>query len=382
MISKKNFKFFLNRMYTCTYSIAHPIEKKIVFESFRGKQYSGNPRAISEMMHEMYPDFDLVWALDNTSDPYGIIPDYIRCIPSTGKTYYQELATAFCHVSNEPYETNIYKRKKQFNVQTWHGDRTFKKVLYDVWQDGKRPTPVMDNKVTNVCLAASPFGESVYRTAFHYFGDMLTVGSPRNDKLILKTADISGIRKRIKLEEDWKVLLYAPTFRDAGKGKQKSIDIARTLDLLRKSGEKWVCLLRAHPASKGIEYLEEEHEIIDVTNYPDMADLLCITDLLITDYSSTACDAVSAKIPTLLAIYDADEYKGSRELKVEPEEAGFLVAYNQKQLEELLALTTKEEFFEMCERIDQFYGTIETGHATIDICNRINQQYCEIMNYR
>ena len=379
MISKKNIKFFINRIYTSIYATFHPIKKKILFESFRGKQYSGNPRAISEMMHEKYPDYEIVWALNSMIDTYHLLPDYIKIVPSTGKQYYQEVATAYCHVSNEPYETNIHKRRGQFNVQTWHGDRTFKKVLYDAWEGGKRPTPVMDNKVTDICLAASIFGESVYRTAFQYQGDILTVGSPRNDKLIKRTADTIEIRKKIKIDSKYKIMLYAPTFRDQATGKQKSIDINRTLAIKEKTGEKWICLLRAHPASKGIDYSVDNKTVIDVTDYPDMADLLCITDLLITDYSSTACDAVSAGIPTILAIYDADEYtRGSRELKVTPEEAGFIIAYDQNSLEDLLCKTTEDVYRDMFKRVDRFYGTIESGNATEKVCELINDQYTKM----
>lgn len=376
MISKKNIKFGFNRIYTMLYSVFHPVEKKIIFESFRGKQYSGNPRAISEMMHVKFPEYKIVWALNSAEDPYHILPDYIHIVPCFGKAYYQQLATSFCHVSNEAFETNIFKRKGQYNVQTWHGDRGFKNILYDAWEGGKRPTPVIDNKVTDVCVAASTFGESVYRSAFRYNGKILTVGSPRNDKLINKSADVVTIKKSIGVDSNFKVLLYAPTFRDQNKNKQESIDISRTLDVLEINGEKWVCIIRAHPASKGINYSNDNTKIIDVTNYPDMADLLCVTDLLITDYSSVACDAVTAGIPTILAIFDSEDYiKNNRKLKVVPEKAGFIVAYNQHSLEKVLVDSSINDYREESNKVDKFYGTCETGKASEQVCKLINDNY-------
>ena len=45
-----------------------PVNKKlVVFESFAGKQYSDNPRAIYEYMKENYPGYELVWSVDRST---------------------------------------------------------------------------------------------------------------------------------------------------------------------------------------------------------------------------------------------------------------------------------------------------------------------------
>ena len=40
------------------------MKKTIVFESFVGKQYSDNPRAIYEYLKEHYPEYKLYWSAD------------------------------------------------------------------------------------------------------------------------------------------------------------------------------------------------------------------------------------------------------------------------------------------------------------------------------
>ena len=49
-------KHSLERTYVSIYSLSHPIKKQVLFESFSGKQYSDNPRAISEKLHDLYPE--------------------------------------------------------------------------------------------------------------------------------------------------------------------------------------------------------------------------------------------------------------------------------------------------------------------------------------
>ena len=48
---------------------------------------------------------------------------------------------------------------------------------------------------------------------------------------------------------------------------------------------------------------------MNVSNYPDMKELLLITDLLITDYSSSLFDFAITKRPMLFYMYDRLDYE-------------------------------------------------------------------------
>ena len=63
--------------------VRRPLEKKVVFDSFKGRQYSDNPRAISEKLHELYPEYKQVWALtkEKINEP-GLLPDYVKAYPA------------------------------------------------------------------------------------------------------------------------------------------------------------------------------------------------------------------------------------------------------------------------------------------------------------
>ena len=195
-------------------AVGKATEKKVLFESFRGRSYSDNPRAVSEALHGVAPEIGIVWVL-NGEDKYGIVPPYVKTIRRDSAEYKREFITAAAYVTNEVMEAQFPKRrKKQLFVQTWHGDRAFKKILYDVWVDRKRPEPVYDEFLTDFSLAGSEYGTMQYRSAFHYSGEIVAEGTPRNDCLIHPDASrVRTVRDRLGLKENRHVLLYAPTMR-------------------------------------------------------------------------------------------------------------------------------------------------------------------------
>lgn len=370
-------KLWTEKQFMKAYGIFHPIKKQILFWSFNGKQYSDSPRAISEKMHDLYPDYKIVWWMKEIRDEYGIIPEYVNIMTGNRYRLFTTIAESFCFVSNENMSSGFNKRKRQFFIQTWHGDRAPKKVLYDAYSDGKRPIPVADEKITDLCIAGSDYGEAVYRSAFGYKGEVLKVGMPRNDKLIsCSTDELYSIRNRLGIAEKTKVLLFAPTFRDGLRSRQKtSVDLKRIIALLSKDHQEWICLIRAHPASMGLD-LEYNDIYRNVTDYPDMADLLLISDMLITDYSSSSGDFILKNKPVIMAAFDYEDYqKNCREFKYSLEEAGFLVAKNQNELERIISEYTEKDYRENCEKIKNYFNIIETGKSSETICRIINDQY-------
>ena len=370
----------LIRVYMRSLFAVHPIEKKIVFMSYHGKQYGCNPRAISEKMHALYPDYRLVWVLDDRTDWKGTVPDYVTAV-RPGLEKYREIATAFCYVTNNNNDPDLAKRKGQFFIQTWHGDGGFKKVLYANSRGRTRFVPVTDNRITDVCMAGSDYGEQKYRVAFQYQGEILKVGCARNDRLIHPDgAQIRAIRDGLKLAPGQKVLLYAPTFRKKNQNNQAiNVDLAEVIRHLEaRDGCEWVCLVRAHPSARFAVDCSGGGPV-DVTDYPDMADLLLVADFLITDYSSCASDFALTRRPIILATFDRDSYsQEERSLNVALEDTGFIYADSQARLIEIIDSSGDKDYRESCERVLRFYGSAETGHAAERICSMIEEKYRQL----
>lgn len=381
---KKMIRNHLTKLFIWKNTIGKSIEKKILFSSFDGKQYSCNPRAISEKMHELYPEFEIVWYL-NAKDKYNIVPSYVRVV-SSHNDFLKEIATSFCVVNNRQYENWIYKRNRQLFVQTWHGDLAPKKVLYDAWtslEESKgKPVPIVDNKVTDYCIAGSNLGESVFRKAFRYNGTIIKNGMPRNDRLSINDPSYDKyIKDLLGIDYEKKIVLYAPTFRDWQSGAQKpTVDFGRIVDILNKRpNEKWIGLVRAHVGFT----LDQQYgdNIIDVTDYPDMADLLFASDFLVTDYSSCAGDFVLRKRPVVLAIFDYDDYQNNyRSLNMDLKASGFIFALNQESLEKIVGSYNISDFEMASQEVIKKYGIVQNSKSSDKICEIINEQYHKIFN--
>lgn len=355
--------------------------KEVLFMSFNGEQYSDNPKAISIKLHELYPEYKIVWAVRDKEKMQKIMPKYIKLVDCSGKEFYDALSSCFCFVTNTHNRANIRKRPAgQFFIQTWHGDVGFKKVLYDVKAKEQWTKPIQDEYITDLCIAASNYGESQYRTALNYKGEVLRVGTPRNDKLICadRQAEIKT-RENLGISEGTKILIYAPTFRDSNKAFQRVlVDMDKVLRILESKGNKWVCLVRAHSNTEKLDFSCDGTRCIDVSHYPDMADLLAVGDLLITDYSSCAADFIRRGKGAILAAFDLDEYiQNDREISFDFEEKGFIVAKTQQELDSILAQMDDDDYRKNAEQICQTFHVYESGKSAEIICNRINDFYAK-----
>lgn len=355
--------------------------KTVLFESFDGKQYSDNPKRISEVLYKLYPEYNQVWAFKFPINKNIEIPDYISVIDRDSIGFYRMLASCFCYIRNTHYENDIFKnQKRQLFIQTWHGDIGFKKVLYDANPHWRELSKVLDEKIVDLCIAGSDYGVHQYRSAFGYSGEILNEGTPRNDRLVnIDKDEINSIRVRLGINPDYKVLIYAPTFRDHSNDKLKvNVDLLTVLDILERNGEKWMCIIRSHENSIGLD-VEVDDRFIDVSNYPDMADLLLISDLLITDYSSCAGDFVRKDKGTILAVFDKEDYqKNCREIPFDMEDVGFLTAYSQDELNAILRKYNDIDYANNCKTIKSFFNIRESGQTAELICDRIHDYYNSI----
>ena len=348
--------------------------KKVVFSSFEGHSYNDNPRYISERLHALCPDCEIVWLFQTSVIDRIQVPPYVKKQYRITRAGLVEQATAGFWVDNFRHTESLYLNgKKQYYIQTWHGDRGFKRVGDD--------NEKLDHKVLRMedqcamMIAGSEFGRGTYRTAFHFEGEVLMDGCPRNDILIRNDpAEAAAIRERLGIAPGVKLLMYAPTYRDALErcAQDAVLDIPRTLDHLEKTtGETWRCLYRAHYLNTALN-VQDDARLIDATKWPEMAELLLITDMLITDYSSCGGDFALLRRPLFLYHADAEEYlRESRSFYFDIKKSPFLVAHDQRELEALIDATDADAARENCEALDRFFGTTETGHAADAVCRYI-----------
>ena len=107
--------------------------------------------------------------------------------------------------------------------------------------------------------------------------------------------------------------MYVPTWRDNQHDEAGRYLLDFRLDLAAAAGKlagEWVLLIRGHHLmAGGIQAAAIPGFTIDVTGYPDIGDLLLVTDALITDYSSVTFDFAPTGRPMLFFTYDLEQYR-------------------------------------------------------------------------
>ncbi len=364
------------------YMLRNRKKKTVYFSSFGGKQYSDNPRAISEYLHLIAPDIEIVWTILKSKEKN--LPEYVKCVEPGKLSSIKAQSQANVWVYNCILQEGTFKGRDTMYIQTWHGDRAFKKIALDARESMGDlyggATHYVENDICDYFTVGSDFGERMIRSAFAYNGKVIKAGSPRNDRLVnieKHQNEVGTIKQSLGISDNVKILLFAPTFRDGSSDLQsEEVNLTEALDILEKSGDQWICLMRAHSLSKGIAIDgKEDTRIINATGYPDMADLLMIADCLITDYSSSAQDFILLNRPVVLAQFDFDEYTAhSRQLYHKQSDIGFLIANNQVELDDILSNLDKYDHVAISKRIQEFYGMYESGNATKEVCNLIVKQ--------
>ena len=352
---------------------------KILFYRPNGG-YGDNPKAVAEYIHTHYPQYKLVWAT-NEQRYFRSLPDYLKPVLFESNEYFMELATAGAWVCSSTLPYGTVKQKGQLYIQTWHGDKFLKKIANDAAADvsaykarteGRK---FCESEICDYYVTGCEWFVPIAASALGYQGAFLRCGMPRNDCLVhLDTAKCEEIREAIGIAPDVKVLIYAPTFRDYEKSHDavgSNIDLIAILDALEKKDScKWICLMRAHTGKQltlnGGSIADDR--FTDVTTYPDMADLLMISDMLISDYSSCGADfAITGKM-VLMYQDDIDQYTSKgRTLYFTREESPYFTASNMDEALEIINRVTEEDIRKNSQGILDFYDSFETGHACEEV---------------
>lgn len=354
----------------------HEKKNLIVFDSFVGKQYSCNPRAIYEYLIENTDDnLEYVWAF--------IDPEKYRFLENNKNTrvvkyhslkhqYYFYRAGTIVFNWKKTYD--LPSHKSQNIIETWHGGGCYKKSGTEIKENSGFHTKVMikeTNKITAYISSSRYFSENVIRKQQGYKGKIIETGMPRNDLLINNNrAKASEIRQRLGIGEDKFVILYAPTYRDSIIDQDfpelSYEDISKSAE--KRFKKEVIFLYRGHHYSQN---QDKRADVTDVSDYFDMQDLLLISDMLISDYSSSIWDYSFTYRPCYLYTPDLDKYIEGRGLDEDIYSWGFPVALTNDELVEKIENFDENDFIERMNNHHKKLGSFENGSATEQVCSYI-----------
>ena len=373
----KNIKKFFSRNIFPFFIKILPIQKNlIVFSSFGGRNYSGNPRVISERIHEKNLNYRIIWLIKKEA-VITDLPDYVKRIDTDSflATFY--LYTAKYWIDDSRKKIKYVKRKKQLYFQTWHGT-PLKKIEFDA--KDKLPKRYLayakkDSESITYLLSGNRYSSEKYVSAFNIDpSKILEVGTPRNDKLASSKEKVPNLKINI---------LFAPTFRnnikDNGITQLEWIGVDNLRKFFKEQRQELNFMTKFHPNvhrklatdSKSIEYMKK-HQITLINDGIPLEILFEEIDVLITDYSSIFFDFALTKKPIILFNYDEKEYSLERGFYIQLSELPILSVQNSYDLVDIFK-KQREKLLESSQELLDYIGNYETGASTEKVIELIER---------
>lgn len=349
-------------------------DSKVFFMCFDGKVCGFDSKALAEYFLENCKEsYELYWATKEKGFLRGAIPG-IRLVKqkSFAGLYHMMTAEIFIFDINPP--SYIPYRKKQILINTWHGYAYKKCGKYLENFDAAQ-----HNLATCYTSYSKQYSDAVLSDSFCYKGTILKCGAPRNDIFFKDDLRKRGeiIKREIGIDADQNVLLYAPTFRGEFSFEDSQLDFqGLKTALLKRFGGEWVILCRLHPliANRG-GFADGLY--INVSEYPDMQNLLAAADILITDYSSSQWDFGLMRRPVFLFAPDFNDYKVSRGFLYPIEEIPFPIAISNEMLLRHIEKFDRDLYI---SRLNEYYkgvGCYERGIACKSVVEFIRLQHSQ-----
>lgn len=360
-----------------------PIDnKKIVFSNYAGLGYGCNPKYIAEMLHQEHPEMKIIWLINEKNKKYEM-PKFIKKANIHSISAFYELNTAKIWIDNFHkiflLKDYLEKRKSQFFIQTWHGSLGIKKIEADVKalvnEKSWKNLAVENAKMQDFLISNSEFEDNVYKSAFWGYGEILKLGHPRNDIFFKDNKDLKEkILNSLNINSSCKVVIYVPTFRQGNSAEIYDLDYEILKEALEKKfGGNWVVFVRMHRNIKQKPNLQGKDFVFDVSEYDDVQELLVISDIAITDYSSCVFDFILSRKPAFIYANDIDKYDQERGFYYPLSETPFLIAKNNNELHSNIINYDDAIYQERLEKFLQDKGCIDDGEATVRIINLIER---------
>lgn len=353
---------------------------RIMCVAFHGNSYTCSPKYISEYLINKYnEDFEIIWAFKEKEKFADLLPDKIKSVKYKSIKYIYYALTSKVRINNAEEWIVIPKRQGQLLINTWHGGGLYKKVGLDSKYVKEKLNGNDYYGNTDLFLASCGAAEEeMYYKSFNYKGKVLKSGLPRNDIFFTKNPSLEAkVRSKLKIDKETKIVLYAPTFREESNKEFNSLNGKNLLDALEKRfGGKWKILYRSHlgtSAGIGIDRFKEALEdYMDVSSYADMQELLYISDVLITDYSSSIWDFSFKKKPCFLYVPDLESYiTEERNFYFDIYTWGFPVCKSNEDITNSIFKYDEEDYINKMEKHHKDLRSYENGNATEQVCNYI-----------
>ncbi len=343
-------------------------KKKITFASDSRTELSGNLYFVYEELYKQDLQLDIQFAFNERIDSKK---SFLKLF----KTAYH-LATAKIILLDDFYPL-IYPlriRKNADLIQVWHAAGAFKTFGFSRLGRPGGPSPKSKNHRNYTKATVSSEGvREHYAEGFGIDEERIyPTGIPRADIFFdeqYKSHVVQTLYHKYPFIKDKKVILFAPTFRGNGQASAyfpfEAIDMKKLYEELH---EEYVFLFKIHPFVKNKLNIPYEYKdfFYDLSEFREINDLLLITDVLITDYSSVCFEFALLNKPILFFAFDVEKYIQERDFYYNYFD--FIPGPLVKTTSEIVEQIKKDNFDEarMKSFVDYFFGdTLGTASKNV-----------------
>jgi len=296
-------------------------ENKIVIASNTRKELSGNLLFIYNYLVKHNPEKKIhIITKKKNNFLYNVFFQFICAIKMSNAKY----------ILVEDFFSLIYTFKMRKNaklIQVWHACGAFKKVGYSRERKEYSKKSLTHKNYTDTIVSSEAIREN-YAEAFGIdISKVHSLGVPRTD-IFFDEEEKEKIKKKIfekmSFLKSKRIILFAPTFRGNNINEAYYPEEYINIETIYKNlSNNDMFLIKMHPFIKNKIKIDEKFKdkILNITDeYREINDLLLITDLLITDYSSVIFEYSFLNKPLIFYTPDFEEYKEKRDFYYEFEE--------------------------------------------------------------
>ena len=362
-----------------------PINKKTVFfMANMGKGFLCNPKYIYKSMirDKRFSNYSFVWCFVDPELQDSKQFDKRTKIIKKNKylKYFYYLLTSEVVIYNCGGFSYAPIRKRQFLIETGHGGGLQKKNGFMVESKSASSNKgiALADKDIKLWIASDEMHGKIYvRKAMGYRGEILKSGYPRSDIFFNYTEEqLVKIKSKLGVSVNAHIILYAPTFKGSESNASSFSDGAELIDvnIVKKSlherfGGEWIFASRGHLYSQSVPLQGVD---FDWTSYSDMQELLLVSDILITDYSSCVWDFFVLRKPTFLYVPDREYYEGKdRGFYIPLEKWPGIIVANNKEWEKIVLTFDEKQYYLKLEEYGKMMNSYEHGTACEAVKNRI-----------
>ncbi|MBT2703823.1 CDP-glycerol glycerophosphotransferase family protein [Bacillus sp. ISL-35] len=334
------------------YSMRPINQNKVIFASDSRSEMSGNFQFVYDEMIKKGLNYEYHFLLKRGVDEKKSFKEI--------KELAYHLATSKFIILDDFYPM-IYPleiREDAELIQLWHAVGAFKTFGFSRIGRPGGPSPTSKNhRNYTKAIVSSKHVAKYYAEGFGIDEEkVVPTGIPRTD-IFFDEKYKEEVRQRLYQEfpflRNKKVITFAPTFR--GNGQQSAhypMEVLNLEKLYQELKDDYVFLFKIHPFVKNDFNIPYQYKdfFYDFSSYREINDLLFVTDLLITDYSSVCFEYALLNRPMIFFAYDVEEYVQKRDFYYEY--TSFIPGPLARSTDDIIQ-TIKEEDFKM-EKIKPF----------------------------